>query len=224
MVPWIAVGNQCDVDVSVALACISYNIRCWIARPYILRPRNLSQSRGWSRPPIGLARMPRVFVSLLCFGLSDEGIEEAIYDSQAIRAVVGIDAGRESALDAITLPKFRRLLDSKELTHRNLDTINGHLDEKVPDDARADHRRRDADRRATIDKKQIQLAPSGDAPIEEWQSLACRDGRPHRHRCSVGPRAHSRRRRRLSSRRKTPLNSRKIRDLACGNAEKCYRH
>lgn len=39
--------------------------------------------------------MPRMFVRLLCFGLSDESIEEAIYDSQAIRAVVGIDAGRD---------------------------------------------------------------------------------------------------------------------------------
>ena len=47
---------------------------------------------------------------------SDEGIEDAIYDSQAIRAFVGIDLNRESAPDAATLLKFRHLLEAKGLT------------------------------------------------------------------------------------------------------------
>lgn len=37
-------------------------------------------------------------------------IEYAIYDSQSIRALVGIDLGRESEPDATTLLKFRQLL------------------------------------------------------------------------------------------------------------------
>jgi IS5 family transposase len=41
---------------------------------------------GAACPPIGLARMLRMYVAQQCFGLSDEGIEDAIYDSQAIRA------------------------------------------------------------------------------------------------------------------------------------------
>lgn len=52
---------------------------------------------GAGRPPIDLARMLRMYVAQQCFGLSDEGIEGAIYDSQAIRAFVGIDLARESA-------------------------------------------------------------------------------------------------------------------------------
>ncbi len=40
------------------------------------------------RPPIGLARMLRMYVAQQCFGLSDEGMEDAIYDSQAIRRTV----------------------------------------------------------------------------------------------------------------------------------------
>jgi len=44
--------------------------------------------------------MLRMYVAQQCFGLSDEGIEGAIYDSQAIRGFVGIDLNRESALDA----------------------------------------------------------------------------------------------------------------------------
>src|SRR3989304_3304187 len=82
---------------------------------------------GPGRPPIGLARMLRMYVAQQCFGLSDEGIEDAIYDSQAIRGFVGIDLNRESAPDATTLLKFRRLLETNELTHKIFDTINGHL-------------------------------------------------------------------------------------------------
>jgi IS5 family transposase len=65
-----------------------------------------------------------------CFGLSDEGIEDAIYDSQAIRGFVGIDLNRESAPDATTLLKFRHLLEAKGITRQIFETINGHLAEK----------------------------------------------------------------------------------------------
>jgi IS5 family transposase len=46
-------------------------------------------SGGRGRPPIGLERMLRMYVAQQCFGLSDEGIEDALYDSQAIRRLVG---------------------------------------------------------------------------------------------------------------------------------------
>ena len=74
--------------------------------------------------------MLRMYVAQQCFGLSDEGIEDAIYDSQSIRAFVGIDLGRESAPDATTLLKFRHLLEANGLTRQIFDTINGHLAEK----------------------------------------------------------------------------------------------
>ena len=45
-----------------------------------------------------------------CFGLSDEGNEDAVYDSQAIRRLIGIDLNREAAPAATILVKFRRLL------------------------------------------------------------------------------------------------------------------
>jgi transposase, IS5 family len=85
------------------------------------------KAEGAGRPPIGLARMLRMYVAQQCFGLSDEGIEDAIYDSQAIRGFVGIDLNRESAPDATTLLKFRRLLETHDLTRKIFDTINAHL-------------------------------------------------------------------------------------------------
>ena len=86
--------------------------------------------RGRGRPPIGLSRMLRMYIAQQCFGLSDEGIEDALYDSQSIRRFVGIDLSRESAPDATTLLKFRRLLESHELTESIFNAINAHLAKK----------------------------------------------------------------------------------------------
>src|SRR5471030_1644951 len=85
---------------------------------------------GRGRPPIGLERMLRMYIAQQCFGLSDEGVEDAIYDSQAIRGFVGIDLTHESAPDATTLLKFRRLLEQHQLTKRIFNEINGHLASK----------------------------------------------------------------------------------------------
>jgi IS5 family transposase len=85
------------------------------------------KGEGRGRPPIGLERMLRMYIAQQCFGLSDEGIEDALYDSQAIRGFVGIDLNREAAPDATTLLKFRRLLESHNLTQRIFAAINGHL-------------------------------------------------------------------------------------------------
>lgn len=89
--------------------------------------RHYPKGGGRGRPPIGLERMLRMYIAQNCFGLSDEGIEDAIYDSQAIRRFVGIDLGRESAPHATTLLKFRRLLEDKQLTETIFTTINAHL-------------------------------------------------------------------------------------------------
>ena len=79
------------------------------------------------RPPIGLERMLRLYLAQQCLGLSDEGAEDALYDSQAIRRFVGVDLAREAAPDATTLLKFRRLLEAHRLTKSIFDTINRHL-------------------------------------------------------------------------------------------------
>lgn len=85
---------------------------------------------GRGRPPIGLERMLRMYIAQQCFGFSDEGTEDAIYDSQAVRGFIGIDLNREAAPDATTLLKFRRLLEKHELTKRVFSAINEHLTKK----------------------------------------------------------------------------------------------
>jgi IS5 family transposase len=97
----------------------------WAQLVAVIEPHYPKGNRG--RPPIGLERMLRMYIAQNCFGLSDEGIEDALYDSQAIRRFVGIDLGREAAPDATTLLKFRRLLEENNLTAAIFEAINAHL-------------------------------------------------------------------------------------------------
>ena len=45
------------------------------------------------------------------FNLSDEGIEDAIYDSSAMKKFLKIDFNEESVPDATTLLKFRHMME-----------------------------------------------------------------------------------------------------------------
>ena len=65
-------------------------------------------------------------VAQQCFGLSDEGSEDARHDSQATHRFVGIDPTREAAPDATRRLTFRRLLEKHELARRIFKTINAH--------------------------------------------------------------------------------------------------
>jgi len=82
------------------------------------------------RPPIGVVRMLRMYCLQQWYGLADEALEDALYDSQALRDFVGIDLARESVPDATTLLKFRRLLLAHELTKALFEEINAHLTDK----------------------------------------------------------------------------------------------
>ena len=73
------------------------------------------------RPPTGLERMLRIYFLQQWYGLSDEGLEDALYDSIALRAFAGIDLAVENVPDATTLLKFRRLLIEHELTRKLFD-------------------------------------------------------------------------------------------------------
>ena len=74
----------------------------WVAELEPFYPKG----EGRGRPPVGLERMRRMYVAQQCFGLSDEGTEDALYDRQAIRGFIGIDLSRESAPDAPPCSSF----------------------------------------------------------------------------------------------------------------------
>lgn len=82
------------------------------------------------RQPVGVSRMLRMYCLQQWYGLADEALEDALYDSQAMRDFVGIDLSHESVPDATTLLKFRRLLLANDLTKALFDQINAHLAEQ----------------------------------------------------------------------------------------------
>jgi len=100
----------------------------WAELVAVIEPFYPKGERG--RPPVGLERMLRMYIAQQCFGLADEGIEDAIYDSQAVRHFVGVDLAREAAPDATTVLNFRHLLEAHDLTASIFTAINAHLAEK----------------------------------------------------------------------------------------------
>jgi IS5 family transposase len=87
-----------------------------------------SGKRG--RPPIGLERMLRMYFVQQWYGLADEAVEDAIYDSQALRNFMDIDLSRQSVPDATTLMGFRHLLEANGLPQAMLVEVNAMLIER----------------------------------------------------------------------------------------------
>jgi len=63
--------------------------------------------RGRKAKPV--ETMLRMCLLQAWFSLSDEGVEDAIYDSYAMRRFMGLDFTREQVPDATTLLHFRHL-------------------------------------------------------------------------------------------------------------------
>ena len=79
-------------------------------------PASLPGPKGcWGRRPIGIERMLRIQFLQHWFELSDPGVEEALYDSRAMRQFVGIDLCKEPVPDESTILQFRHLMERNNL-------------------------------------------------------------------------------------------------------------
>src|ERR1700676_2361409 len=85
---------------------------------------------GNGRQPVGLSIMLRTYFLQQWFNLSDPGMEEAFYDSPALRRFAGVDLGLAAAPDETTILRFRHLLEQHELCGKMLDTVNHYLASK----------------------------------------------------------------------------------------------
>lgn len=95
----------------------------WIA---YIKPYYYKGEKG--RPPKGIKKMLKMYLLQNWFNLSDEGVEEAIYDSYAMRKFMGIDFFKEQVPDATTLLKFRRIIEQNELGKVIFNAINTGLE------------------------------------------------------------------------------------------------
>lgn len=95
-------------------------------------PRSGKRGRpptGWPRA-IGIERMLRMYFIQQWYGLADVAVEDAIYDSQALRNFCGIDLAVASVPDSTTLMDFRHLLEKNALPQAMLQSVNALLKER----------------------------------------------------------------------------------------------
>lgn len=101
----------------------------WARLAEVIEPHYPKAGRR-GRQPIGLEKMLRMYFVQQWYGLADEAVEDAIYDSQALRNFMGIDLSRESVPDATTLMGFRHLLEAHDLAQALLVEVNAMLIER----------------------------------------------------------------------------------------------
>src|SRR5512137_282643 len=97
----------------------------WARLLAVIEPHYPKGQRG--RPPIGLKRMLRVYFLQQWYGLADEALEDALYDSQALQRFARIDLSAEGVPDATTLLNFRHRLESHDLCQGLFTAINADL-------------------------------------------------------------------------------------------------
>ena len=88
----------------------------WIS---LIREQYPSGRRG--RKPKSIDTMLRMYLLKKWFGLSDAGIEDAVYDSYAMRNFMHIDFFAEQVPDESTLRRFRHLLEKRGID-KQIDT------------------------------------------------------------------------------------------------------
>ena len=93
-----------------------------------LQPFYPKGERG--RPPVGLERMLRLYFLQQWYGLADEALEDALYDSQALRGFAGIDLAAVTVPDATTVMNFRHWLERHDLTKVLFDEVGSTLEER----------------------------------------------------------------------------------------------
>jgi len=91
----------------------------------VIEPYYPKGERG--RPPVGLERMLRVYFLQQWYGLADEALEDALYDSQALQQFARIDLSAEGVPDATTLLNFRHRLETHDLCKGLFSAINADL-------------------------------------------------------------------------------------------------
>src|SRR4030065_690402 len=101
----------------------------WEALTKALEP-HYPDPQGAGRRPKGLERMMRIYFMQQWYNLSDPAMEEALYDSRAMREFAGVDLGEERAPDESTILSFRHLMEAREFGAELLSLVNTHLAEK----------------------------------------------------------------------------------------------
>ena len=95
----------------------------WIA---LIEPHYYNNKRG--RRAVPIETMLRMYLLQVWFHLSDEGVEDQINDSFAMRQFMRLDFGTQQVPDATTLLHFRHLLEEHQLGAAMFASLNARLE------------------------------------------------------------------------------------------------
>ena len=98
----------------------------------LIEPFYYAEKRGGKkgRKPKPLETMLRMYLLQVWFSLSDEGVEDAIYDSYAMRRFMRLNFAVEQVPDATTLLHFRHLIEKHGLGEKLLAAQTAMFDEQ----------------------------------------------------------------------------------------------
>jgi IS5 family transposase len=82
---------------------------------------------GNGRQPMLLERMLRIYFMQQWYGLSDPGMEDALYDSESMRRFADIDLEVDVVPDETTILNFRHLLERHNLTKKIFEKTQRYL-------------------------------------------------------------------------------------------------
>lgn len=98
----------------------------WAGWVGLIEPHYYNKTRG--RRPVPIETMLRMYLLQVWFHLSDEGVEDQINDSFAMRRFMRLDFGAQQVPDATTLLHFRHLLEKHQLGQAMFEALNARLE------------------------------------------------------------------------------------------------
>src|SRR3954451_16941227 len=93
-----------------------------------LQPLYPKAERGG--PPVALERMLRIHFLQQWYALADQAMEEALYDSQAMRGFAAIDLAVDAVPDETTILNFRHWLERHDLSRELFEEVGAMLEER----------------------------------------------------------------------------------------------
>ena len=100
----------------------------WERLVKLIEPHYPKAGRG--RQPLGLEKMLRIYFLQLWFDLSDPQAEDAIYDSESMRRLAGVELTDDTVPDETTILRFRHLLEKHNVAEAMFAEINALLETK----------------------------------------------------------------------------------------------
>lgn len=108
------------------LACMD-EITPWDEFVALIQPYYYNNKLG--RKSRGIETMLRMYLLQIWYSLSDEALEDAIYDSYAMRSFMHLDFTTESVPDATTLCKFRKIITDNGIAQLYFNSVNEFMEE-----------------------------------------------------------------------------------------------